>query len=72
MITKQTVITDFDELKFVDCFYPDGTEARVLNVYFPDGIRSFLLGDHQSYTIGENMITLGNGCHEVILTFKFA
>lgn len=72
MITKQTVITDFDELKFVDCFYPDGTEARVLNVYFPDGVRSFLLGDHLSYIIDEKMVTLTDKCHEVILTFKFA
>jgi hypothetical protein len=71
MITKQTVITGFDELKFVDCYDANGSEARVLNVYFPDGIKSFLLGDHQSYTINEKMITLGDGCPEVILTFKF-
>lgn len=70
MITKQTFITDFDELKFVDCFYPDGSEARVLNVYFPDGVRSFLLGDYQSYTIDEKMVTLTDKCPEVILTFK--
>lgn len=70
MITKQTVIIDFDELKFVDCYDANGNEARVLNVYFPDGIRSFLLGDYQSYTIDEKMVTLTDKCPEVILTFK--
>ena len=71
MIVITKTITDFDELKFVDCYDADGAEARVLNVYFPDGVRSFLLGDYQSYTIDEKMITLSDGCHEVILTFKF-
>jgi len=70
MITKQTVITDFDELKFIDCYDANGSESRVLNVYFPDGVRSFLLSDHLSYTIDEKMVTLTDKCPEVILTFK--
>ena len=70
MITKQTVITDFDELKFVDCYVENGNEARVLNAYFPDGIKSFLLGDYLSYDIDEKMVTLTDKCSEVILTFK--
>lgn len=72
MITKQTIITDFDEVRIVDCYDANGSEPRVLNVYFPDGIRSFLLGDYQSYTIDANMVTLTDKCPEVILPFKFA
>ena len=68
MITTKTVIEDYDEIKFVDCFDDNGSEARVLNVYFPDGIRSFLLVDRQ-YTI-DKTITLTDRCPEVILTFK--
>ena len=70
MITTTKTITEFDELKFVDCYNDDGKEARILNVYFPDGIRSFLLGDYQSYDINEKTVTLTDKCPEVILTFK--
>lgn len=71
MITKQTIITGFDDLKIVDCFHQGGSEARVLNVYFPDGtIKSFLLGDYLSYDVSEKKVTLTDQCIEVILTFK--
>lgn len=70
MITTTKTITEFDELKFVDCYDDNGNEARILNVYFPDGIRSFLLGDHRSYDINEKIVTLTDKCPEVILTFK--
>ncbi len=69
MITTTKTITEFDELKFVDCYDDDGKEARILNVYFPDGIRSFLLTD-RSYNINEKTVTLTDKCPEVTLTFK--
>ena len=69
MITTKTVIEDYDEIKFVDCFDENGNEAKVLSVYFPDGVRSFLLTDHRSYTI-DKIITLTDKCPEVILTYK--
>lgn len=72
MIISTKTITEFGELKFVDCYDENGNEARILSVYFPDGIRSFLLGDYQSYDINEKTVTLTDKCPEVILTFKFA
>ena len=68
MITTKTVIEDYDEIKFVDCFDENGNEAKVLSVYFPDGVRSSLLVDRQ-YTI-DKTITLTDKCPEVILTYK--
>ncbi len=68
MITTKTVIENYDEIRFVDCFDENGNKAKVMNVYFQDEVRSFLLNDN-SYTI-DKIITLSANCPEVILTYK--